>query len=58
MRNSFSKLITQGHAGRYLKPSWVSDGEVSINAFDLRLNRQPPEEYTSFFEAPGDSDKE
>lgn len=58
MRNSFSKLITQGHAGRYLKPSWVSDGEVSINAFDLRLNRQSPEEYISFFEASGDSDKE
>lgn len=57
MNVSLSKTITQGHAGRYLKPSWVSNGDVSINAFDLRLNRQPPEEYISFFEIQGDCDR-
>ena len=53
-----SKLIFDGDAGRYLKPSYVENGQVSICAFDLRLNRTIPEEFVSFFLSRGRSNEE
>ncbi len=34
---------------RYVKPSHVNDGDVLDEAFQLRENRSPPEEYISFY---------
>ncbi|ELA7191272.1 MULTISPECIES: hypothetical protein [unclassified Vibrio] len=34
---------------RYVKPSHVSGDDVSDEAFQLRENRSPPEEYISFY---------
>lgn len=52
------RRLTNGDAGRYIKPSYVKESCVSPNAFDLRLNRNVPEHYVSFFLSRGPSDEE
>lgn len=52
------RRLTNGDAGRYIKPSYVKESSVSPNAFDLRLNRNVPEPYVSFFLSRGPSDEE
>ena len=34
---------------RYVKPSYINNGEVGEEIFQLREDRSPPEEYISFF---------
>jgi len=34
---------------RYVKPSYITNGEVGEEIFQLREDRSPPEEYISFF---------
>ncbi len=34
---------------RYVKPSYINQGEVGEEIFQLREDRTPPEEYISFF---------
>lgn len=58
MKKDITKTIDQGDAGRHLKPRWVSNGSVSPEAFDLRLNREPPENTVSFIEVNGKDDAE
>ena len=38
---------------RYVKPSYIRDGEVGEEIFQLREDRSPPEEYISFFHSVG-----
>lgn len=41
---------------RYVKPSWISHGELSEDAFQLREDRTPPEEFVSFYHSKQDPD--
>ncbi len=44
--------IDDGHASRYIKPSWIRSGTLSTEAFDLR-DGPPPETYVSHFLTEG-----
>ncbi len=49
--------IDEGIVSRYVKPSFMEDGKILNEAFDLR-DKKPPEQYVSFYLASESSDKE
>lgn len=40
--------VEEGTVSRYIKPSFIEDGKILNEAFDLR-DRKPPEKYVSFY---------
>lgn len=40
---------------RYVKPSYIKDGEPTDDVFQLREDREPPEEYVSFYHSTGET---
>lgn len=46
--NLDNRIMTAGSASRFIKPSWIKDGRITTEAFDLREGN-PPETYVSFF---------
>lgn len=49
--------ITQGYAARLIKNTWITEGKIASEAFDLR-GGDPPELYVSHVLAPGNTESE